>query len=189
MGYKIYNYRGTEQDLLKVFNELFGNVECGRRKPSWDDYSSITVDVPCQKSKATIKFKDILDDVKQVIYNEPATIVTFSDGSKVCVKCCEKDKFSKEAGLIYAIVKRLYANDIEQKSGYMKSTGLGEKLNKLINGALDQKEQERERRRKQKEKQAKKEKAEAEKSNLANEVSEQAAKEAVDQIYNEPAKK
>lgn len=165
MGYKIYNYRGTEQDLLNLFNELFGNVECRRRKPSWDDHW-ITVDVPCQESKASIRFKDILDDVKQVIYNEPATIVTFSDGSKVCVKCCEKDKFSKEAGLIYALVKRLYANDIDKKSGYMKSTGLGEKLNKLINGALDQKEQERERRRKQKEKQAKKEKAEAEKAEV-----------------------
>ena len=78
MGYKIYNYRGTEQDLLNLFNELFGNVECRRRKPSWDDHW-ITVDVPCQESKASIKFKDILDDVKQVIYNEPATIVTFSE--------------------------------------------------------------------------------------------------------------
>lgn len=175
--YKIYE--GDE--AIKLLRSIFGDdpftrCETVDMEPTYTYTYTYT-------APNIIKFKDVLDDVKQVIYNEPATIVTFSDGSKVCVKCCEKDKFSKEAGLIYAIVKRLYANDIEKKSGYMKSTGLGEKLNKLINGALDQKEQERERRRKQKEKQAKKEKAEAEKSKLANEVSEQAAKDAVDQIY------
>ena len=148
------------------------------------------------RAKPNMKFEDILDDVESVIFNEPATIVTFSDGSKVCVKACSKDTFNKETGLIYAIIKRLYANEVERKTGYLRSTGLGEKIAKILKNAVDQKEKERERRRKQKEKQAKKEKAEAEKANaeaeketLANEVSEQAAKEAVDQIYNEQPKK
>ena len=120
------------------------------------------------KSRPKVRFDNLLDDVKQVIFNDPATIVTFSDGSKVCVKACSKDKFNKETGLIYAILKRLYANDVEEKTGYLRSSGLGEKINKILNMAIDQKEQERERRRKHKEKQAKKEKSEAEKSNLAN---------------------
>lgn len=175
MNYRIY--KGTEQDLIDLLDEFF-TTKHSDENLNW--FNSRPYDVHCQEAKATIGFKDILDDVKQVIYNEPATIVTFSDGSKVCVKCCEKDKFSKEAGLIYAIVKRLYSNDIEKKSGYMKSTGLGEKLNKLINGALDQKEQERERRRKQKEKQAKKEKEKAEaeqaKAEKANEIDSNEAK-------------
>ena len=114
------------------------------------------------KAKPNVRFDDLLDDVKQVIFNDPATIVTFSDGSKVCVKACSKDKFSKETGLIYAILKRLYANDVEEKTGYLRSSGLGEKINKILNMAIDQKEQERERRRKQKAKQAKKEKAKKE---------------------------
>ncbi len=161
MNYRIYT--GTERDLLDLLDEFF-TAKSNDENLNW--FNGRPYEVHCQEYQApTIEFKDILDDVKQVIYNEPATIVVFSDGSKVCVKCCEKDKFSKEAGLIYAIVKRLYSNDIEKKSGYMKSTGLGEKLNKLINGALDQKEQERERRRKQKEKQAKKEKEKAEQAN------------------------
>ena len=81
---------------------------------------------------------DILDDIKQVIFNDPATIVTFSDGTKVCVKANENDKFSKEVGLMYALVKRLYANDVDE-NGYMKSSGLGEKINKIIKNAVDQK--------------------------------------------------
>lgn len=81
---------------------------------------------------------DILDDIKQVIFNDPATIVTFSDGTKVCVKACENDKFSKEVGLVYALVKRLYANDVDE-NGYLKSSGLGDKINKIIKNAVDQK--------------------------------------------------
>ena len=81
---------------------------------------------------------DILDDIKQVIFNAPATIVTFSDGTKVCVKANENDKFSKEVGLMYALVKRLYANDVDE-NGYLKSTGLGEKINKIIKNAVDKK--------------------------------------------------
>ena len=100
--------------------------------------------------------KDILSDIKCVIFNEPATIVTFSDGSKVCVKACSKDTFNKETGLMYAIVKRLYANDIEEKTGYLRSSGLGEKIAKLVKNAVDQKENERQRRKEQHQKEKKK---------------------------------
>ena len=100
---------------------------------------------PCtcsdNKKDNTLNSEDtsnILDDIKQVIFNDPATIVTFSDGTKVCVKANENDKFSKEVGLMYALVKRLYANDVDE-NGYLKSTGLGEKINKIIKNAVDQK--------------------------------------------------
>ena len=99
---------------------------------------------PCNKNDNELKdddadnTSDILDDIKQVIFNDPATIVTFSDGTKVCVKANENDKFSKEVGLMYALVKRLYANDVDE-NGYLKSTGLGEKINKIIKNAVDQK--------------------------------------------------
>ena len=135
----------------------------------------------CRSKK--VRFEDILDDIQHVVYNDPATIVTFSDGSKVCVKACSKDTFNKETGLIYAIIKRLYANDVDEKTGYLRTAGLGEKIAKIVNGAIDQKEQERVRRAKRKAKAEKK--ANAEKEKLANEVSEQAAKEAVNQVYGE----
>ena len=100
---------------------------------------------------------DILDDIKQVIFNDPATIVTFSDCTKVCVKANENDKFSKEVGLMYALVKRLYANDVDE-NGYLKSTGLGEKINKIIKNAVDQKKIESDKKKKLAEKKQKKNK-------------------------------
>ena len=118
---------------------------------------------PCNKNDNELKdddadnTSDILDDIKQVIFNAPATIVTFSDGTKVCVKANENDKFSKEVGLMYALVKRLYANDVDE-NGYLKSTGLGEKINKIIKNAVDQKKIESDKKKKLAEKKQKKNK-------------------------------
>ena len=111
----------------------------------YDNSTPCTCDCTCSCDKDDNALKDydygtsnILDDIKQVIFNDPATIVTFSDGTKVCVKANENDKFSKEVDLMYALVKRLYANDVDE-NGYLKSTGLGEKINKIIKNAVDQK--------------------------------------------------
>lgn len=51
-------------------------------------------------------------EIENVIFNDPATIVFWKDGTKTIVKC-RKDKgdvFSKETGLAMAIVKKLYGN-------------------------------------------------------------------------------
>lgn len=51
-------------------------------------------------------------EIENVIFNDPATIVFWKDGTKTTVKC-RKDKgdvFSKETGLAMAIVKKLYGN-------------------------------------------------------------------------------
>ena len=141
---------------------VYDTNKTNRMYPSTSDRTCHCGDSCGCETKPDMKFKDILNDVKSVIFNDPATIVTFSDGSKVCVKACSKDTFNKETGLIYAIIKRLYANEIEKGTGYLRSSGLGEKIAKIVNNAVDQKEMERERRRK--EKRAKKEKAKAEKA-------------------------
>ncbi len=155
--------------------------------PVDDSRELVLAKKPCACKSNSLKFRNIVDDIDNVIFNDPATIVTFKDGTKVCVKACEKDKFCKETGLIYAIIKRLYANDVDE-NGYLKSKGLGEKINKVINNAYDQKKAEAERRAERKAKKAAKEAAQKEadaKANLANEVSEKAAQEAVNQVYNQ----
>ena len=45
--------------------------------------------------------------VTKVIYNNPATIVYFSDGSKSVVKLHPEDTFNETTGLLMAISKRL----------------------------------------------------------------------------------
>ena len=52
--------------------------------------------------------------VEKVIFNPPATIVVWNDGTKTIVKAKEKgrkkDKYSKEYGLAMAIAKRYFGN-------------------------------------------------------------------------------
>ena len=45
--------------------------------------------------------------ITKVIYNNPATIVFWSDGTKTTSKALKGDKYSEENGLIYCIIKKL----------------------------------------------------------------------------------
>ena len=48
--------------------------------------------------------------IKDVIFNDPATIVLWKDGTKTVVKCGEDDIYDPEKGLTMAITKKLYGN-------------------------------------------------------------------------------
>ena len=48
-------------------------------------------------------------EIEKVIFNNPATIVFWSDGSKTVVKCANEE-FDKEKGLAMAICKRVLGN-------------------------------------------------------------------------------
>ena len=45
--------------------------------------------------------------ITKVIYNNPVTIVFWSDGTKTTSKALSDDKYSEENGLIYCIIKKL----------------------------------------------------------------------------------
>ena len=70
--------------------------------------------------KAVRKKNEMLDKIKNVIFNNPATIVFWNDGSKTVVKC-ENEDYDPEKGLAMAIVKKVmadnhsYYNDIFKK--------------------------------------------------------------------------
>lgn len=49
-------------------------------------------------------------EIKEVIFNDPATIVIWSDGSKTVVKCQSGDTYSKETGLALCIAKKYLGN-------------------------------------------------------------------------------
>ena len=51
----------------------------------------------------------IIPEIKSVIFNEPATIVLWIDGTKTVVKA-ENEKFDPEKGLAMAIAKKAYGN-------------------------------------------------------------------------------
>ena len=48
--------------------------------------------------------------VKKIIYNPPATIVFWEDGSKTVVKCSKDDEYSPYYGFLAALAKKVYGN-------------------------------------------------------------------------------
>lgn len=48
--------------------------------------------------------------IEKVIYNDPATIVFWKDGTKTVVKACEDDEYDPEKGLAMAISKKALGN-------------------------------------------------------------------------------
>lgn len=49
--------------------------------------------------------------IDRVIFNPPATIVLWDDGTKTVVKCSEDDEWDEEKGLALAILKKVMGND------------------------------------------------------------------------------
>ena len=63
------------------------------------------------KKNDTVKFGMCSVSIRKVIFNDPATIVLWSDGTKTVVKCGPEDTFDMEKGLAMAIVKKMAGND------------------------------------------------------------------------------
>lgn len=49
--------------------------------------------------------------IKKVVFNDPATIVFWADGTKTVVKCSELDIFDCEKGLAMAVASKLYGDE------------------------------------------------------------------------------
>lgn len=63
--------------------------------------------------KGTVKDSDTnvyIPSIKDVIFNNPATIVLWNDGTKTVVKCQGDDEYSEEVGLALCIAKKALGN-------------------------------------------------------------------------------
>ena len=49
-------------------------------------------------------------DIEKVIFNDPATIVFWTDGTKTVVKCGEEDVYDYQTGLLMCIAKKAFGN-------------------------------------------------------------------------------
>lgn len=63
------------------------------------------------KKNDIVRFGMCNVSIRKVIFNDPATIVLWSDGSKTVVKCGPEDTYDMEKGLAMAIVKKMAGND------------------------------------------------------------------------------
>lgn len=65
---------------------------------------------PTHRDHNSIK-KIYLNTITKVVFNDPATIVFWRDGTKTVVKCNPGDVFDPEKGLAMACTKKLFGNN------------------------------------------------------------------------------
>ena len=67
--------------------------------------------------------------INKVIFNPPATVVMWEDGTKTIVKCTENEEFKEELGLAMAIAKRYFGNRSKFKKEVAKASRPQERNN------------------------------------------------------------
>lgn len=106
---------GVANKLYERINGLLNKKE-DKNMPTKHDNR---LDVPAWLSKEFhIPYKggyvypntNTLPKIEKVIFNKPATIVMWSDGTKTVVKTQNKERFNKEKGLAMAIAKKALGN-------------------------------------------------------------------------------
>lgn len=128
-GYRYWEQLETQfiYDLVSA-NGIFINkdwrdnitIELDRAKAAFGGCSFANFDSPYQGGYTTDKNKNdvrytaphyAMPKIEKVIFNPPATIVQWKDGTKTVVKCQEGDEFDWEKGLAMAYVKRAFNNE------------------------------------------------------------------------------
>ena len=85
----------------------------------FDEYVNLTTrlcTLPCSRVPYHKMSKNAELQIKDVIFNDPATIVFWSDGTKTVVKAQDDEMFDPEKGLSMAISKKTLGN----KGSYYK---------------------------------------------------------------------
>ena len=61
------------------------------------------------------KFDNTLPEIKKVIFNDPATIIIWADGTKTVVKCAEGDIYTKWAGFAFCVCKKIMGDSFHKE--------------------------------------------------------------------------
>lgn len=99
-----FNCLVVNQDQIKQTNAFYGTqmADCVRRELA-RACGAKPVYKPNPRKVDPMK-------IDRVIFNNPATIVIWADGTKTVVKCQESDVYSKETGLALCIAKKALGN-------------------------------------------------------------------------------
>lgn len=79
-------------------------------------YTAMAIDYSRQSTERAekndiVRFGMCNVNIRKVVFNDPATIVFWSDNTKTVVKCGPEDTYDMEKGLAMAIVKKMAGND------------------------------------------------------------------------------
>ena len=84
-----------------IDNPLLYRIELVYEKP---------IKLPFLHYICTTDYLDNIPEVKKIIFNDPATIVYWKDGTKTVVKCQKGDDFDSEKGFAMAFLKKCWGN-------------------------------------------------------------------------------
>ena len=95
--------RARNLDLVLSGDTLYCYIE---NKNEWARISTIAFTEKVRYNRIPHGYMTI----KNVVFNDPATIVMWQDGTKTIVKCGENDEYDPEKGLAMAIAKKAFGN-------------------------------------------------------------------------------
>ena len=111
------NRKSLHARAKNIINSIYG-IPNGSSK-CWDELKTnyaLTDSEPISKKTSKEAYnKCIFSEIKDIIINDPATIILWKDGTKTIVKCQPVDTCDPEKGIAMAILKKLYGN-----SGFYK---------------------------------------------------------------------
>ena len=114
---KIQNMKGDLQ-LIPA-----GEMNTVIKYLSSSEYHKLYDKTQKEKGKTKTIYDSKFNMIQQVIFNPPATIVFWRDGSKTVVKCGENDIFDPEKGLAMAISKRVLGDNRDYYEVFAKWVG------------------------------------------------------------------
>ena len=101
-------------DLVKYVSDLY-------KMHSGDDSNISTATYYVKDTIIPRYVRDsIASDIEKVIFNDPATIVFWTDGTKTVVKTQNNEKYDKEMGLAMAISKKVLGNNSKYYDTFKK---------------------------------------------------------------------
>ena len=123
----ILDFEGNEIDITPILDDLeyvpddedipFCDGLCDDcpECDSLDDYEVVDEDDIDDLWEGDPPFWGI-PDIKRIVFNDPATIVFWDDGTKTVVKACEGDKFERYMGFAMACMKKMFGSTVAAKN-------------------------------------------------------------------------
>ena len=107
-GYSYVTLKEAEEIHMKNNKEI---IEDFKDRKLMEDFQDMLTKMFLYSEHNNIMLRDKNVEITKVIFNNPATIVFWSDGKKTVVKCGSDEAFDEEKGLAMAISKKVLGNN------------------------------------------------------------------------------
>lgn len=107
----LLNFNHTARSFWKLEETITEEEEMPTRINV--DYGSMFTGIkmmPINNEEASKMYREQIDKVKKVIFNYPATIILWNDGTKTVVRCGDDEKFDPEKGIAMCLLKKILGN-------------------------------------------------------------------------------